>query len=239
MNNPSDKFIEELAKQLPVKDAYDDSVKPSAEEVGRITSDLIKVISLVLAPVQYLAALQDRYRNFIDNSVRRVPEDQRIPPAPQILGPVLEGIKYEPESTSINEMFSQLLSRAMDRERVDEAHPSFPFIIKQLSPDEAIVLSLLKGRGYLRQYIILTDAKTFETEGIEVEKDGFPKEQLQFPNNFKFYYEHLHNLGLVEISKYQPPEIIRDRGLVNIDTTRIFEMYRLTETGKRFINACT
>ena len=108
-------FAKELAKQLPVKDLYEDAGSPAAKQVGQIGEDLVKVVQLALgAPIQYFAALQDRYRRFLDTSVRRVPEHHRIAPAPQILGPVLEGIRYEPENTPIDEMFSQLLSRSMD-----------------------------------------------------------------------------------------------------------------------------
>jgi len=109
MEDPTSEIVKEIARCLPIKEAYTDSVKPSAIEIGNIASDLLKVIQLALAPVQLIAAVQDRYRNFLDQSVRRVPQDQRIAPAPQILGPVLEGIRYEPEGTSIDEMFSQLL----------------------------------------------------------------------------------------------------------------------------------
>jgi Abortive infection alpha len=36
----------------------------------------------------------------------------------------------------------------MDQERVSEAHPAFPIIIKQLSSDEAVVLASLDGTEY-------------------------------------------------------------------------------------------
>ena len=102
----------------------------------------MKVLRLALAPVQFVAALQDRYAGFLDRSLRQVPEDRRITAPQQILGPVLEAIRYEPESTPIDEMLSQLLSGSMDRERVDSAHPAFVEIIKQLSSDEAVLVLL-------------------------------------------------------------------------------------------------
>lgn len=109
-----DEFAKELVKQLPVKSIYKDVGSPAAKQAGQFGEDLFKVLQLALAPIQYFAALQDRYRRFLDASVRRVPEERRIAPAPQILGPVLEGIRYEPEESPIEEMFSQLLSRSMD-----------------------------------------------------------------------------------------------------------------------------
>jgi hypothetical protein len=104
---PEDEFAKELAKQLPIKQIYKDAASPAAKQLGQIGEDILKALQLALgAPVQYLAAVQDRYRRFLDRSIRRVSEQHRISPAPQILGPVLEGIRYEPEDTPIDELFS-------------------------------------------------------------------------------------------------------------------------------------
>lgn len=138
----------EVVKQLPLKQAYEDTLQPAAKELGQIGADLVKVARLALAPVQLLAAYQDRFVQFIGESVRRVPEERRVAPAPQILGPVLEGIRYEPEGAPIDEMFSTLLSTAMDSEKVDKAHPSFPKLIEQLSHDEALILRELRRHSF-------------------------------------------------------------------------------------------
>ena len=94
-NDPATEFAKELAKQLPVKAIYEDAASPAVKQTGQIVTDIVKVIQLALAPLQFLAAYQDRLRNFIDKSVRRVPEQKRVSPAPQILGPIIEGIRYE------------------------------------------------------------------------------------------------------------------------------------------------
>jgi len=188
----------EVAKQIPVKDAYDDAIKPAAKQVGNLIEDLTKVILLGLAPVQFVAALQDRYRAFLDTAVRRIPEADRVSPPPQILGPVLEGIKYEPEDSPISEMFSQLLSSSMDRGRVQNAHPAFSQIVRQLSQDEAILLNsmwrLLKdeGRSYRQQFTQDFDssARTFSNTTMEI--DEVPRDNLMFPENVEFYGQHLY-----------------------------------------------
>jgi hypothetical protein len=147
--------------------------------------------------VQYLAAVQDRYRRFLDKSVRRVSEQHRISPAPQILGPVLEGIRYEPEDTPIDEMFSQLLSRSMDSERVHEAHPAYPILIKQLSADEARILAALKDQQFDLVYTRDFDRVANLFYGMhKVESDSLPRDGLIFPNNIPMYFNHLDKLGL-------------------------------------------
>src|SRR6202048_4283773 len=102
-------FAKELAKQIPVKDAL---VAP-ARQTGEILEDIVKTIQLALVPFQLAGALQDRLRSFIDRSVRAVPEEHRVSPSPQTLGPTLEGLRYEPADTPVDEMFSRLLSCSM------------------------------------------------------------------------------------------------------------------------------
>jgi hypothetical protein len=239
MSDPSLEIAKEFVKQLPVNDLYKDALKKPVAEIGSIASDLLKVVHLALAPVQLLAATQDRFRHFIDRSVRRVPPPRQIAPAPQILGPVLEGIRYEPENTPIDEMFSQLLSRAMDRDRVDEAHPSFPLIIKQLSADEALILSHLTARTYQYIYTSKLNPETNRFTRDTVEVDEFPKQELRFPGNLSFYMNHLSNLGLAGIYDYKNQEPIWDEGKRVQTGTKVFCRYSLTDIGCRFMKACT
>jgi hypothetical protein len=83
---PNGGFAKELARQLPVKAIYDDAAAPATKQTGQFFEDVTKAVQLALAPVQYLAAWPDRFRNFLNKSVRQVPEERRISPAPQIMG---------------------------------------------------------------------------------------------------------------------------------------------------------
>ena len=170
-------FAKEVAKQLPVKEALTPAVAPT----GQLMADLVKTIQLALAPLQFAAAYQDRLRNFIDASVRRVSPANRVSPAPQILGPIIEGIRYEPEGTPIDQMFSELLSRSMDAEHLNEAHPAYPFLIKQLSADEARILRSLRGASFPFVYTVDFDSKTKLFGHRKIEIDELPRNDLAFP----------------------------------------------------------
>ena len=229
-----DDLAKELAKQLPLKDLYADAGAPAAKQIGLLLEDIAKTIRLALAPLQFAGAYQDRLRTFIDSAVRRVPEAQRVSPAPQILGPVVEGIRYEPENTPIDEMFSQLLSTSMDRETVDKAHPSYPFIIKQLSADEAKVL--IEIRANTHPFVQLHRIGGGLSFAGPVEVDAFPRDGLTFPGNVPFYMEHLHQLGLAGIFEVPPQEPMHEGGRQT--GVRVRSVYRLTGLGHRFLDAC-
>src|SRR4051794_15052875 len=105
-------FAKELAKQFPVKEAF----SAPARQTGEILQDIVKTIQLALVPFQVAGALQDRLRGFIDRSIRAVPEENRVSPPPRLHGPIIESIRYEPEGTPLDEMFSKLLSTSMNTE---------------------------------------------------------------------------------------------------------------------------
>jgi hypothetical protein len=233
-----EEFAKELARQLPVKAIYDDAAAPAARQTGQLLEDLVKVLQLALAPVQLLGAIQDRYRKFQDTAVRRIPEANRISPAPQIIGPVLESIRYEPEDTPIDQMFSQLLSRSMDRERVNEAHPAYPIIIKQLSSDEAKILDSLKSSNFRYGY-----TEDFASKRKEFYTDELPRSDLSFPENVRFYLEHLCQLGLAALFQVASPESLFGEPQIQGGPQpqvgiRIRYECRLTDLGQRFVRAC-
>jgi hypothetical protein len=233
MTDPGEKFVEEIAGKLPLQAAYNDLLSPGAAEAGRAIENIVKTLHLALFPIQFLGAFQDRLSNFIDNSVRRVPEEKRVAPAPQILGPIIEGIRYEPEGTPIDTMFSELLSRSMDRDRVNEAHPSYPLIIKQLSSDEAKILASLDRNAFDYVY---NGKGVFDHGNVEV--GALLREELDFPDNVPLYFEHLHHLGLAGIFGAENQEVLSgDTPRVQTGVRRCCH-YRLTDFGQRFVKAC-
>ena len=184
--NPVVEFAREVAQQLPVQQAYNEAASPAVKQAGEFFEDLVKTVRLALAPIQFLAAYQDRVRHFIDRSVRVVPEAQRVPPAPQILGPVLEGIRYEPEDTPIDKMFSSLLTASMDSKRVGDAHPAFPQIIRQLSSDEAILLKRLGEKPFALISYMEWDQTSRLFGPSKYEFFDVPTDDLHFPQNASF-----------------------------------------------------
>jgi hypothetical protein len=235
--DPVNAFAKKMAEQLPVKRIYDDGLSSAVGETGGALTDIVKTVRLALAPFQLGAALQDRYRDFLDRSVRRVPEKDRVPPPPQVLGPALEGIRYEPEGTLIDEMFSELLSRSMDKKRANEAHPSYAFLIKQMSADEAKILRSLDGASFDYVYTSDLDQATNTFRNRTVEKDVLSlKAELDFPENLGFYIDHLNSHGLAGIYQQGDQEPIMAGGQQT--GVRVRNKFRLSELGQRFVTAC-
>lgn len=82
---------DDLGKNLPIKDLYDDLVKPAAREVGTALGNVAKVARFVLAPIDYLAAQHERWNRYLERVAQKVPEEMWIKAHPQLAGLALEG----------------------------------------------------------------------------------------------------------------------------------------------------
>ena len=111
---------------------YDDALSGSAKQIGKLSEDTIKTARLLLAPLQVGAALQHRFENMMERISRRVPEQRRIEPPAEIVGPTLEMIRYISDDGPLWGMFEEILTKSIDRDGHEKIHPSFPQIIAQL-----------------------------------------------------------------------------------------------------------
>jgi hypothetical protein len=223
----------EVAKQLPVRDA----LEAPARQTGQLLQDIVKTIQLALAPVQLLGALQDRLRAFIDRSVRAVPEERRISPAPQILGPIIEGIRYEPDGTPIDEMFSALLSTSMDGSRYSQAHPAFASMVRSLSADEAHLLKSIaeKPIEFVSTSAYDRQRNWFDAAAMDY-LDPLPT-QLTFRGNATVYLEHLRQMGLLDWVNTRKSEPILDADGKQVGL-RQPARWQLSPWGCQFAAAC-
>jgi hypothetical protein len=135
-------------------------------------------------------------------------------------------------------MFVNLLARAIDKERVHEAHPAFVRIIAQLSPDEATILYHLKKRTFLfRQHATYnSESNTFSSRTVL--ENEFPIGELAFPQNFGMYMDHLHSLDLAGIWQQGNQEAIME-GNSKVQTgVNITSVITLTSFGNLLAKAC-
>ena len=148
--------------------------KPATREIGTALGNIVKVARFLLAPIDYLAAQHGRWQRYLERVGQKVSEESRIEAHPQLAGPVLEGLRYLKEDDLIAELYINLLARAIDRDRVAEAHPAFASIITQLSPDEALILYYLKKRRYALRQRAALDPQTRLFSQREVATNEFP-----------------------------------------------------------------
>jgi hypothetical protein len=238
MTDEERQIIEALAKQLPIKEAYEDGVQKPLQEAGNALTDIVKTGRLLLAPFQLGAAYHERFARYCKRIADKVPEERRIEVMPVISGPVLEALRYVEEDQLPTEYMLELLSCAMDSSRVEDAHPAFGQIVSHLSPDEALILFHLKKRTYrLRQYQDLHHAPIKRFGPATVEWNDFPTGILARPDLFLMYMSHLLHLDIAGAWGTGENEYPKNEENIQTGLHQIFEA-KLTPFGEMFARAC-
>ncbi|MBP2563368.1 hypothetical protein J2857_006167 [Neorhizobium galegae] len=242
-----------VASGVAVAQAAGTLLPDTVRQVDKFGTDVAKTTRLLLFPFQLVGAMQDRLESYIDRAIRQVPQERRIDPVESIALPIVEKLRFQPEGDPITELFIQLLSRAMDGERVGEAHPAFFSVITQLAPDELIFLQDFASR---EETVIMSPVgkKVYPDPAWrkarldkcdlavevrkEVEDETFGYEALSQPELFPVYQEHLQHLGLIEYhnanERFRKLELkVRDDNELSV-----FSM-KLTHFGKLFLKACS
>lgn len=238
MNDEITKIIPKVLNSKTAEKIYEDGLKGSVSETGDALTDTVKALRLFTAPVQIAAAYQDRLSVWIDRTVRKVPEENRIQAPPSIAGPIFEELRYLEDGNVISEMYLNLLAKAIDKNNIDSAHPAFVKIIGHLSPDEALILHHLAEKPYEEHFHSVYDREKNRFHSKEITYQEFPVSELIYPNNFYVYTSHLMSLDLVNFPIYKQEPTFEDakRALQNGENG--YAQLRLADFGVMFVRAC-
>jgi len=244
-----------FAKAAPevVKEAYGDVASPGLKQGGKLGEDIVKAARLILFPVQFAAAIQDRLDEYINKAIRQVPAARLIAPTESIILPVAEKLRFQEVTNPVTNLYINLLSRAMDGERVGEAHPAFINVIEQLAPDEVLLLREIAGKDYT---LIMAKAEQWYTPTIEeihekIEKPNIPEalikrsysivfkyHSLNQPELFPVFLEHVSHLGLIKVTN-DPINRGEYKGFYRYSRDQMnISFIQLSNFGRLFYNAC-
>lgn len=208
-----------VANSKLVNQVYEDAIAPFARQAGAFGEDAAKTCRLVLAPLQLLAAFQDRIGPLMKRIADAVPEERRQEPPPEILIPALKALSFLPDENPLATLYVELLTRSVDRDRIDQVHPAFIHVIEQLSPDEVRILDHLRSQPIPLQLSRLSDDEIDVAFYFAV-KESEKLEGLELDEGGKMMHDisHLVALDLVHIG---------------MKTEAI-----LSPWGRRFVKAC-
>jgi hypothetical protein len=129
------------------KDSYRDLAHPTMAATGQIFGLIPQAINAALMPIhQWVAKAYyklDETKKILAEKLKDVPPNEIVSPEPHIAVPALQAISYSMDNEEIRNMYANLLASSMTKKVKGDVHPAFIEIIKQLSPDEARILSFL------------------------------------------------------------------------------------------------
>ena len=156
--------IKGIVQAVPI---YQDVMQPAAKEVGTALQTVAKTLHILLAPVSGLVWGYEKIKDFVSETVaaklQGVPEDELRQPEPHVAGPVLEALRYTGYQEDLRAMYANLLATSIDSATSLNAHPAFVEIIKQMSPDEALIVKSLSGLHVRPKIDIRSEEKDSQT----------------------------------------------------------------------------
>ncbi|MBE6648151.1 MAG: DUF4393 domain-containing protein [Ruminococcaceae bacterium] len=115
----------------------------TVQEVDNTASLLVRTIHAALSPLEKWV-MQREYnlqetKKILEFKLQNVPIENIITPPSYIAVPALHAISYCMDNEELREMYAELLKTAMNSETVNNVHPTYVEIIKQMSPFESLV----------------------------------------------------------------------------------------------------
>ena len=251
-----------VARAVPV---YQDVVQPAAQELGIALQTVARSVHIALAPVSALVWGYDQIKDFVSTKVaerlKNVPPENIVTPKPNVAGPALESLRYTGHEEALSDMYANLLAASMDKATAEGAHPAFVEIIRQLTPDEAKLVSLFLKEMPFPLLNVRWEYKA-KSESKMGGKDFLVNFSLlgeaagcEFNNLVPTYIDNLCRLGLAEVPPmwaytspgvYDPLEnsplvkAVKEAIEQDIECDAVVERrgLRVTELGKQFVQIC-
>lgn len=196
------KATAEIVKAVPV---YEDAVQPVAQEVGKALKTLGGVINVALAPLAAVVygydVIKVQLRTRLEARLASVPPENIVTPKLQVVGPLLDKYKYVHDDPDLSEMFINLFANAMDKDKIQNAHPSFVNVISELSPDEAKLIKILSTEVVLPKIDVRLKDKNVSNRGFHYIERNFTtlgvKAGVNYPELTTTYLSNLERLNII------------------------------------------
>ncbi len=250
--NDEDKQIIDAAKALGLSEllpeVYRDMLQPAARELGDGLSTIAKAVKISLAPLEAGIWGYEQIKEWLSIRVTRIIADRKIKkiekPPLSIAGPLVFQLIFAQDEPELKELYASLLSSAMDP-RETSAHPSFVFIIQQLTPDEARILKYIAQLdGKWPSLSENSAAKGYEELSISLKfKNWCEKAGVTKIGRSDAYMDNLVRLRILHHisgtdAKYEPAGYNRYGDYEAYISNNEYALVELTAFGRLFLDAC-
>lgn len=140
----ADSFLDSTGKVIEtIPELYEDGLKPTIQESGKVMALVPRAVNAALVPLRKWIAERE-YRlaeteKLLAEKLKDVPPEKITTPEGYVGVPALQSIAYSMDSDELRELYANLLANAMNIDTKDKVHPSFVELIKQMSPNDAVV----------------------------------------------------------------------------------------------------
>ena len=133
-----------------INKTYDDVAHPAASEVGKFIGRIPRAINAALAPLDKWILQKEHNvvetKKVLATKLESINPSNIVTPEPYVAIPTLQAISYCISSKELYELYANLLAKSMVSDTKEHVHPSFVEIIKQLSPNDALVFKIISKK---------------------------------------------------------------------------------------------
>ncbi len=204
--NPGEITKITVTQLLPM--VYQDSLQPGVKQLGIALESVLSLVPTLMLPFKYvseaaklrLSMRLDKLRKSLEN--KAIQDVRAI--APEIGVPVVEKLLHV-QDDHLASLYLRLLEQASDKHGQESAHPSFPALISNLSPDEAALLQLFvhpnQPSVYPTVHVVL-QSSSGQAVLLRGPLSAWELEvNLAYPNNLPAYIQNLVRCGIFEAER--------------------------------------
>ena len=144
------KLLDAIPKET-ISQVYRDGLQPFVKETGKMVALIPRAINAAFAPLEQWILQRDynveETKRALEMKLQAVNPEDIVSPEPYVAVPALQSISYCLSNEELHNLYANLLAKAMLKNTKDEVHPAFVEIIKQMSPNDAIVLKKISDMG--------------------------------------------------------------------------------------------
>lgn len=125
-------------------------LQPTVQGVGKVISRIPRAINAAFSALDKWI-LNKEYnvnetKQLLAQKLEKVDPKKIITPEIYVAVPAIQAISYSMNSEELRNLYANLLAKAMNSDTKDLVHPSFVEIIKQMSPNDAVIFRKLMKR---------------------------------------------------------------------------------------------
>ena len=134
-----------------VPELYEDAFQPVVQESGKILARIPSAINAAFSGLDKWILNREynieETKKILAKKLEDIEPEKIVEPEPYVALPALQAISYSMNSTELQNLYANLLARAMNSDTKDKVHPAYVEIIKQLSPVDAAIFKELYWTG--------------------------------------------------------------------------------------------
>lgn len=146
-----------MSDKLPISEKtvdkfYDEGLSPTISESGKLIGRIPRLINAALAPLDKWILNREysvsETKKLLEEKLQNVKPENIVSPEPYVAVPTIQAISYSMNSTTLRNMYANLLAKSMTVTSKDSVHPAFVETIKHLSPLDAKIFAEISSTSY-------------------------------------------------------------------------------------------